>query len=317
MTYSLFRFLLLGCAAGATVLLANESLLIEESADVIEISRGSIPVLTYHKAEVFPPAGEADAFRRSGFIHPLHTPKGAVISSIHAPDHIHHMGLWHAWVHTTFRDEALDFWNLKALQGTVRFAGSRELTESSNSVGFSVRQEHVRLAGDGGRREEVVLAEDFSVSVVLDAEANVVDYVMKQRNVTDASLLLPAYRYGGGVAFRAPESWNDETGEYLTSEGLSRENGHATRGRWCAMYGPTEYGEATVVIMGHPQNHDAPQRMRIWPEGKVFFNFVPTQESDWEIPSRAEIELHYRVLVFDGRPSVEEIEARWSHFAKK
>ncbi len=309
------RILAIGWLLGSNGLSADQAQFhYQESAAVLEITRGETPVLTYHKAEVAPPEGAAEAFRRSGFIHPLHTPKGAVVTSIHAPDHIHHMGLWHAWVHTEFRGRELDFWNLKAEQGTVRFAGSQRVTRLADSVGFTVRQEQVQLPREAGAKEEVVLAENFTVQAKQVDGANVIDYVIEQTNVTDAPLGLPAYRYGGGIAFRAPESWDEETSSYLTSEGLDRKAGHATRGRWCAMYGPTEYGGATVVIMGHPSNHDAPQRMRLWPEGKVFFNFVPAQASDWQIDPGQKIELKYRVLIFDGHVAATEIEQRWSAY---
>jgi len=307
----------LGIAGGLSALSGStDAMRLAESSAAIQISRGDIPVLTYHKAEVPAPAGEDDAYRRSGFIHPLHSPRGAVVTGIHAPDHIHHMGVWHAWVSTEFRGEKLDFWNMKAREGSVRYAGALDLNESGESVGFRVRQEQFKLGGDTETNDEVVLAEKLSVSATLESGANVIDYIIEQRNVTDATLKLPAYRYGGGLAFRAPESWGEETSDYLTSEGLDRKEGHATRGRWCMMYGPTEYGEASVVIMGHPSNHDAPQRMRIWPEGKVFFNYAPTQEFDWEIAPNEEIKLHYRILVFDGRATVQEIERHWSAFTQ-
>jgi hypothetical protein len=317
MKITLSRVLGLTAFCGLSCLSASaDALEIRESNASIVIQAGAIPVLTYEKAEMAPPPGVDDAYRRSGFIHPLHTPKGAVVTSIHAPDHRHHMGLWHAWVNTEFRGEKVDFWNLKARTGLVRFAGSQDLNQSNNSVGFTVRQEQVALGNGLDDADEVVLRETLSVSVAQTGNANVIDYAVTQRNITDAVLKLPAYRYGGGITFRAPDAWDEGNADYLTSAGLDRKQGHATRGRWSMMYGPSEYGEAAVVIMGHPGNHDAPQRMRIWPEGKVFFNYAPTQEFDWQIDPNEEILLRYRVLVFDGRPSVVEIENRWRAYVK-
>ena len=66
-----------------------------EDDDRNEVAGPVHPILTYHKAEVPPPPGELDLFRRSGFIHPLHAPNGEVVTGIHPADHIHHLGLWH------------------------------------------------------------------------------------------------------------------------------------------------------------------------------------------------------------------------------
>lgn len=309
---------LLRSACGLMVCVASlraepTHLTLVESADAITVSYADSPILTYHKAVMPAPEGTSDLYRRSGFIHPLHAPGGGIVTSIHAPDHTHHMGLWHAWVHTEFRGRAVDFWNVKDNTGLVRFAGSQDSHQSAKAVGFTVRQEQVASAHDDVA-EEVVLAETLSVDVSRNDGANVIDYVIHQRNVTDAPLLFPAYRYGGGIAYRAPLNWEEGNAEYLTSEGLDRSSGHATRGRWVAMYGPTESGDATVVIMGHPANHDAPQRMRIWPNGKIFFNYVPAQEFDWQIDPGEEIEMRYRVIVSDGRPDPVAIEQHWSRY---
>ena len=57
----------------------------------IVIANGETHVLTYYKAEMALPEGTSPLYKRSGFIHPL-----MVRTSIHAKDHYHHMGLWHA-----------------------------------------------------------------------------------------------------------------------------------------------------------------------------------------------------------------------------
>jgi len=301
---------------GFTPLLLAE-LSLEETADRITIFHSGTPVLVYHKAEMPPPEGADPAYRRSGFIHPLHAPSGDVVTSIHAEDHIHHMGLWHAWVKTRHRNREIDFWNLRKGQGTVRFDSVLKTTVAEGRVSFTARQQQAILPHDG-HAEEVVLEEMLEVIVHASAEARVIDYNITQTNVTDAALELPAYRYGGGIAYRAPSHWGEPNDSYMTSEGLDRTEGHATRGRWCAMYGSTESGMSTVVIMNHPNTHDAPQRMRIWPNeaNHVFFNYVPAQEHAWEIAPSETVQLSYRVLVFDGRPSPETIEKFWEAYTR-
>jgi hypothetical protein len=304
------RAIVLGFSCVGAVIAAAVPLEVVEGADQIMISRGKVPVLTYHKAEMPPPAGESELFRRSGFIHPLHAPNGDVVTSIHPADHIHHMGLWHAWVKTKWQGEEIDFWNLKGGRGTVRFV---EVLHRDDG-GFKVRQKQVALAFED-RAETVVLDETLEVAVTSSAEANVIDYTITQTNVSDAVLEFPAYRYGGGITFRAPETWGERDDSYLTSTGLDRTEGHATRGDWVVMHGPTEQGSASVVIMGHPSNHDAPQRMRIWPKGKVFFNYVPAQEFDWAIAPGETVVLRYRVVIESRRLLPVDVRPHWQNYS--
>jgi len=88
-----------------------------------EILLGDSPVLSYNSAKVYPPEGIEESYKRSGFIHPLHAPNGSVLTTIQPEDHYHHYGIWNPWTKTRFRDEEVDFWNLKKLHGTVRHAG--------------------------------------------------------------------------------------------------------------------------------------------------------------------------------------------------
>ncbi len=292
-----------------------EPITVKETEAAIVLSLGKVPVLTYHKAEVAPPQGTDPAFRRSGFIHPLHAPGGGMVTGIHPKDHYHHLGLWHAWVHTEYDGQTPNFWDLKGKTGRVRFAGATEIRDG----GFTAAQEQVAYLDGPDAEPTVILKESLAIDAAFVDGANVIDYVITQTNVTKKPLALPAYRYGGGVAFRGPHGWNKDNSDYLTSEGLDRTNSHATRARWVAMFGPAEGAEgkeATVAILCHPKNHDAPQRIRTWDNGKVFLNYVPTQESDWEIGPGKTVILRYRLVIFDGKPGAEAIDGRWRAYAK-
>lgn len=286
------------------------ALTISETDAAIVVRHGDAHVLTYHKAEVPPPAGASTLYRRSGFVHPITAPNGGVVTGIHPAGHLHHLGLWHAWVRTTHAGREVDFWNLAKGAATVRYASTAAIRRAPDAVGFTVIQHHVILP------DEVVLEEAFSIDVrVHEGGHHLVDYVTVQENVSDAVLHLPAYRYGGCIAYRGPPNWNATNSAYLTSEGRGRADGHATRARWCAMSGPTARGVAAVTILGHPDNHDAPQRQRIWPAtaengGAVFFVFVPTQETGWALAPGAPSTMRYRVVVSGGAPNPREIE-RW------
>lgn len=307
-------------SAATCLAVASGSLKIRESESHIEIFNGNQSVLKYHKAVMPPPEGQPKYFERSGFIHPLKAPSGGTVTGIHPADHIHHMGLWHAWVETYHDGRNLDFWNLKKETATIRYAKTLKLIEKANQVGFTIRQNHVALASDG-RPEEIILEEDFTIEVRIEGKSYLIDYNTVQTNVSDHTLELPAYRYGGPLAYRAPASWDKTNSNYLTSEGKDRNNGHETRARWCAVFGPTEMGDATIVFMGHPDNHDAPLRQRIWPDttnnGAIFFNYVPIQESAWSLEPGVPSEMRFRILVEDEKPDVVRIEKHWNAYSNK
>ncbi len=288
-----------------------------EADGAITIRDGAQVVLVYHTATVPPPEGADPRFARSAFIHPLKAPGGGTLTAIHPADHIHHVGIWNAWVKTTHGDRKPDFWNLKSGTGLVRFSETLEIRPRS---GFSVRQEQVSLAD--GAAPLTVLSEVLAVDVRTDAGRYVIDYTLTQTNVSDLPLELPAYRYGGPLAYRGPEHWDKENSRVLTSEGRTRADGHATRGRWCAFEGPVTDvgGKATLAILCHPSNHDAPQRMRIWPpsshDGAPFFNYVPIQEHAWSIGAGAAVTHRYQLLASEGEIAPEAIDAAWEAFAK-
>ena len=128
---------------------------IRRDAKVIEIEKDGTKVLSYNHAIVPPPAGQSELYNRSAFIHPLWSPAGSVLTNIHPADHYHHVGIWMPWTKTKFEGKAVDFWNLNAGQGTVRF--KRFLSRTSGPVfgGFQAEHDHVALQTADG--EKIVL----------------------------------------------------------------------------------------------------------------------------------------------------------------
>jgi hypothetical protein len=280
----------------------------------LQLQIGDSKVLRYNYAVVPPPEGASPLYARSGFIHPLWSPAGEVLTCIHPKDHIHHMGLWMPWTKTEFEGREVDFWNLGKGQGTVRFV--KFISTESGAVygGFGAIQEHVDLRAPEG--EKVALNEELDVRVWNLGEPNcwLLDYTSKQRCASSSPLHLLEYRYGGFV-FRATEQWNEGNSDYLTSEGKTRKDGHGTRARWCNTFGSTARGPAGIVFMSYPDNHEHPEPMRIWPDGPVFFNFCPIQKADWILEPGKTYVLRYRLYVYSGEITPETAERFWQDFA--
>ncbi len=299
----------------------------EKDDKVLLIKQGSTNVLCYNHAIVPPPPLEQmgdkykntrDLYYRSGFIHPLWSPSGSVLTGIHPPDHYHHIGLWMPWTHTQFEGKQVDFWNLGSGQGTIRF--NRFLSTTSGPVfgGFQVEQDHVVLKTADG--EKTVLKEVWDVRVynIGGPEKGywLWDFVSAQRCVADSPLLLEAYRYGG-FGYRATADWKGPTAAYLTSEGKTRKDGHATTAKWCDTSGVSDGKWKGMTFFSNPNNLRHPEPMRIWPgyDQEVFFNWVPIQAEELEMKPGEDFLYHYRQYVHEGKVDVDRTEQVWNDYA--
>lgn len=285
---------------------------------VLHIESGGVKVLNYNHAVVPAPAGQSSLYDRSGFIHPLWSPTGSVLTNIHPRDHYHHLGIWMPWTHTEFEGKPVDFWNLGDGQGTVHFTKFVSTTSGPVYGGFQAEQEHVALKTDNGPK--VVLNEVWDVRVynIGGPEKGywLWDFVSAQRCVAESPLKLLEYRYGG-FGFRATADWKGETAAYLTSEGKTRENGHATRARWCDTSGVSDGQWKGVTFLSHPKNFRHPEAMRIWPgfDQEVFFNWAPVQTGDFEMKPGEDHLFRYRQYVHEGKVDVARTEQLWNDYA--
>ena len=287
---------------------------VRKDEKMLEISCGKTRALRYRHAPVPPPKGVDPLYTRSGFIHPIWSPAGAELTQIHPKDHYHHLGLWNPWTSTKFEGRHVDFWNLKKGEGTVRFVKFASAEGGPVFGGFRAVQEHVDLSAPGG--EKVALNEELDVRVWRAGEGGwLCDYVSTQRCASESPLTLNKYRYGG-FGFRATARWNKNNSNYLTSEGKTRKDGHATRSRWCNIFGKTDKGPAGVLFLSHPENRAHPEPMRIWPQGDVFFNYCPIQKAPWTLEPGNDYVLRYRMLVYDGTMTAKDAERVWRDFAE-
>lgn len=291
----------------------------EEDETTIYI--GPQPVLTYVHKETLPPEGVDPVFKRSAYIHPLRSPGGEILTRIQPPDHWHHYGIWNPWTRTRFGDRQVDFWNLGERQGTVRFAEYLEKIELEDRAGFRVRQEHIYFKEDGS--EGVAINEVWKVTVKnLPGKAYQVDLQTTLSTPLETGITLEAYRYGGGLGYRATGKWNPSNATVLTSEGKTWQDADATHARWAIIEGESsvEEGRSGILFLSHPDNQAHPEPMRMWtPDmngGKenVFFEFCPIRHEEWVLEPGREYTLKYRMVVFDGTIAIPTAEEFWTNF---
>ncbi|HET6560183.1 MAG TPA: PmoA family protein [Prolixibacteraceae bacterium] len=294
----------------------------EKKDGALSVFADKKPVLSYQIETVNPPKGVSPFFKRSAFIHPVVSPGGEVLTRIQAPDHYHHYGIWNPWTLTFIGKREVDFWNLYKGQGTVRFAGLASQVEGPVYSGFKSLQEHIDFGAPGG--DAIAMNELFEVRVWnVNNQRYMLDYSSTLNTPLDSGILLAAYRYGGGIGWRATEKWTKDNCTVLTSEGKDRKDADGSNARWCLVEGEsaTSEGRSGILFLSYPANRMHPEPMRVWPldanegRGDMYFEFCPIRHKDWKIERGNDYTLKYRLVVFDGMMSPQEAESYWQAFA--
>lgn len=290
----------------------------------LQLSYKKDPILNYQYEMTLPPDGVDKKYKKSGFIHPVWSPGGEVLTRIQPPDHYHHYGIWGPWTKTHIGDRQVDFWNLGEGQGTVLFKNFLNETQGDVFSGFIALQEHI----DFGASEDnkVALEEELEIKIWNSGSSKktwLIDYRTTIKSKLESGILFDAYRYGGGIGFRATEKWHKENSTVLTSENKDRITADGSSAKWVIIEGEskTKEGRSGILFMGLPTNRQFPEPMRVWPinsnggRGDMFFEFCPIRHKEWKIESREEYSLNYRMLIFDGTLTAEEAEIFWQGFA--
>ncbi len=292
--------------------------------DNIILKKGSSEILNYRKSILYPPAGVDTAYKRSGFIHPMYSPSGNILTRISPRDHYHHFGIWNPWTKVKIGDHETDFWNIGSKQGTVRFAGINSVIDGPVYCGFTVKQDHIdfRAVKTGVTAiNEVWDVRAWNIEPVEGIKAYIVDLTTFLSVAGNEPIVFVAYRYAGGIGFRATGEWNNKNSTVLTSEGLTRKDADGSRARWADINGEfRDKGNSGITFFSHPANRDFPEPMRVWPEnqngvGDVYFEFCPTRHNDWQLDPGNLYRLKYRMLVYDGKIDQPTADRLWNDFA--
>ena len=312
--------------AGSFVLVANafsQKIIMEETTTGINFKAGNQLLMTYQTAKSEVPEGVKAEFSKSGFIHPLLSPSGQVLTRIQPSDHYHHYGIWGPWTKTTIEGREVDFWNLGDGKGRVDFEKIISQNTNSKYSELVVRQNHMDLLAPKG--PQLAMEEDLAIRVWNKAgDRYMLDYSITISTPLKSSVMLEAYRYGGGIGFRATEDWDHTNSTILTSEGNDRKTADGTFAKWLIVQGESSApgGQSGILFLSHPKNRSHPEPMRVWPEdsneGKenVFLEFCPIRHESWEILPGKKYTLHYRMVVYDGNMTADDAKEYWNAFSK-
>jgi hypothetical protein len=302
----------------------KKSITAEVGQGIIRLTKQNTKILDYQTALHYPPAGVDTMYKRNGYIHPMYSPSGNILTRVDAPDHYHHVGIWNPWTKVKIGNHVTDFWNLYLHQGTVKFAGVNSTTDGPVFGGFDVRQEHIDFLGKNHNEltfNEVWDVRAWNAEPVAGAKAWLVDLTTFLSVAGDSDIILEAYRYGGGIGYRSTDDWNKDNSWVNTSEGKVRANADGTDARWTDVGGMMKNNSTSgIVFFSHPANREHPEPMRVWPEnqnqhGDVYFEFCPIRYKDWVLNPGKVYTLKYRMLVYDGKVDKAVSERIWTDFA--
>lgn len=290
------------------------SLNYELDENTITLKTGSSRVLSYYHGENNPPDVLDERYRRGGYIHPVYSPAGIILTNhLNVDQHPHHSGIWSAWTNTVFEGRTPDFWNVHLNSGRVDVDnGAIVPIRGSVFTGFKSNHRFADLSSP--EEPEIALNEVWKVRVFQPGNGyHLFDLEATQTVNTDKPLHLPEYRYGG-IGFRGHADWDvPENVTFLTAEGMNRD-GHGTRTRWTHIGGRSDGVLAGIAILGHPSNYRHPQPVRIHPD-EPFFNFAPQQMGDMIIEPGTPYTARYRFITYDGEPVPKLLNRLWDDYA--
>jgi methane monooxygenase PmoA-like len=136
----------------------------ERTPDAVLVKEGAVEILRYQLTK---PPGTKLSVESACYFHPLTTPKGVVVTDVAPDDHLHHRGIFLAWVEMHGKKDA-DFWGWgeKAPKKDRRIV-NREVTDLKGGS-FRVRNEWLA-------EESVMLSEELAVSIRTQGDARILD----------------------------------------------------------------------------------------------------------------------------------------------
>ncbi len=308
----------------------QQTLSVEKTDSTLTVTQAGKPVLVYNIQSPKAPKGIDAVYERSGFLHPVSTPSGQVVTAAFPVDHAHQHGIFSAWVKTTYAGKAVDFWNLGGRTGRVVH---EKIGEPMMAPGGSVQINIDLLHRVVLEPQTDVLREHWKLTVLpTDGSYHMFDLETRQEAITDEPLVIEEYHYGG-VAVRGPVKWllkNDgwvkdkskageslaiEESSMLDDQGHDRLAGNHAHSRWVALTGLIEGKPAGIVMLSHPDNFRAPQAARLHPT-KPYFCYAPCVDGKFVIDKQHPYVARYRFLVIDTPADAKWIDQRWQEWAK-
>jgi len=269
------------------------------------------------------PAGVDGSNSRTGYLYPVYTPNGVLVTDDYPPDdeieqmHLHHHGTWGAWTRTQFNGHEVDFWNPWG-QGRVDLEYVEAPWQGPVHAGLVATLTHEDI-GEGGT---MALTERWVVRVYsthIGAAPYFVFDLESMQQAVDAPLRLETYHYGG-FAVRGAREWRGGKFQFITSEGDTNQpdENTAPRANWVHLGGQVGTQTAGYALLGHPANYCSPQGLRLHPTDP-YFSILPVVRNGCEpfdIVSGTPYVSRFRLVTSDGPADTGLLDRLWNDYAK-
>jgi hypothetical protein len=260
-------------------------------------------------------------------------------------DHPHHVGVW-----LNYGDvNGLDFWNnsnavpaekadefgtifhekileTEAEKGKASLAVSATWRDFQNNVLLNEFSEYTFLADENKRiidRTVKLTAVNGNISFSDNKEGMFAIRVTRELELPATGEINVIDENGKVIKVDAAAD-NLSSGDYLSSSGVSGAEVWGTRAEWMRLSGKIDNEEVSVVIFDHPQNPGYPSYWHARGYGLFAANplgqsvFTNGQEQmNFEIKDGDTVTFCYRLAVYSGKPSVDEINKMAKKFKNK
>jgi len=308
----------------------NDAVIVQhtDEAVVFESETGN-PVLHYRTSAEGLNLGDLDErFRRGGYLHPVYTPSGQVVTGHYNPDRAHQLGIWSGWSRIEFEGRNPDFWYPVTDRGEIKFGLLDKLWSGPVHSGIHTKHQFIDHTAD---EPLPILTETWAVQVyntpeIDDQPVHMFDLDVDQQNISESPITFNEHVYGG-ISFRGNDDWLGEEGtRLLTSEGKtkvdwapirdvwSHVNAHQSRAKWAYLSGVVEGEHPGIIILVHPDNLNFPEPI-FMNLREPFFAFSPTMMGDITVEPGESLRFRYRYVVLDEEPDPEFIENLWQDYA--
>ncbi|MGB0745175.1 MAG: PmoA family protein [Opitutales bacterium] len=284
-----------------------------EDESQISISVGGKDLMSYQATPLEDPVG-GDQFKGSNFIHPVKTPSGFIVTDCQPKDHAHHFGIWWPWKYIEFEGRKILCWELQRQDGLVK-AISNKVT----AKGLITKSVYIDRKAQKGPTIRLNETTEITVSDIMEEPLHgyYLDLKIDHEVAGKKPITINKYRYSG-LGYRGTALWDLNNSTLLTSEGKTRENSNGTNARWIRIEGSNgQGGSAGVLMMGHPNNHSHPEKLRTWDKqhnGAIFVNFNPVMAQSWTFEPGKTYTRNYRIFVYDGEIDPSTAEKLWQTY---
>ncbi|MEL6894526.1 MAG: DUF6807 family protein [Planctomycetota bacterium] len=306
---------------------------LEQSDGRITLIQNGKPVLTYNVTAPPLPEGIDAACYRSGCLHPVLTPAGAVVTGMNSPDHAHQNGIFSAWVKTRLEGRRVDFWNMHNRTGRVDHEKIVQTNNDKNAPGFVVQLLHrAKPAGQQSTDRSSatsktdpagydpsnwvnVLRDTWTVTLRPSNEpVHRFDLTFHQVAMNGQTLTIDKHIYGG-IGIRGRRDWllpqnatQDDPNSNVRmgiDSGAGRLAGNHQTARWAFLSGPVPVGAVSgnAVSGGAAQERDQRfKKVEDMPANSSASVIVLSHPDNFRAPQT--VRLHPRMPYFCFAPCV-------------